>query len=324
MCEAEYRGFFHIGMVARNERNAIIQHGTMTMIRKRVLSEVGGWAEWTVTEDAELGLRVLEHGYDSVYTAECHGKGLTPDRFRDYRAQRFRWALGAMQILRRHGAELLGRTPSALTRGQRFHYLTGWAAWLGDGLNLAFNIVALAWAALMLVDSTRFLPPIASVSSLVLALFGLKLLKMWWLYRRTVGASARETLGAMIAGLSLVYIAGRAVLCGIAGVTVGFVRTPKRIDPDGLAGALHGAGAEATLAAALLGMAATLYSATPMKSIDLTMWCALLVSFAVPHVAAVSMSLIGTVTRTNASQIVAQHRETATRTRAIAGPRSNS
>ena len=30
MCYAEYRGFFHIGMITRNERNAIIQHGTMT------------------------------------------------------------------------------------------------------------------------------------------------------------------------------------------------------------------------------------------------------------------------------------------------------
>ena len=28
MCYAEYRGFFYIGMITRNERNAIIQHGT--------------------------------------------------------------------------------------------------------------------------------------------------------------------------------------------------------------------------------------------------------------------------------------------------------
>ncbi len=62
MCYAEYRGFFYIGMVTRNERNAIIQHGTMTMVRKSVLEEVGGWAEWCITEDAELGLRSLRRG----------------------------------------------------------------------------------------------------------------------------------------------------------------------------------------------------------------------------------------------------------------------
>ncbi len=38
MCYAEYRGFFHIGMITRNERNAIIQHGTMTMVRRAQLA----------------------------------------------------------------------------------------------------------------------------------------------------------------------------------------------------------------------------------------------------------------------------------------------
>ena len=37
MCMAEYRGFFHIGMVTRDQRNAIIQHGTMTLVRRQVL-----------------------------------------------------------------------------------------------------------------------------------------------------------------------------------------------------------------------------------------------------------------------------------------------
>ena len=54
-------------MITRNERNAIIQHGTMTLVRRYVLSAVGGWAEWCITEDAELGLRVFEAGYEALY-----------------------------------------------------------------------------------------------------------------------------------------------------------------------------------------------------------------------------------------------------------------
>ena len=34
MTNWEYDGFFRIGMHHRNERNAIIQHGTMTMVRR--------------------------------------------------------------------------------------------------------------------------------------------------------------------------------------------------------------------------------------------------------------------------------------------------
>ena len=40
-CHWEYAGFFQIGMVQRNESNAIIQHGTMTLIRKSALESVG-------------------------------------------------------------------------------------------------------------------------------------------------------------------------------------------------------------------------------------------------------------------------------------------
>ncbi len=45
ICYSEYKAFFHIGMITRNERNAIIQHGTMTMVRRSVLTEINGWAE---------------------------------------------------------------------------------------------------------------------------------------------------------------------------------------------------------------------------------------------------------------------------------------
>src|SRR3546814_122470 len=66
-CYWEYAGFFNIGMVQRGLRNAIIQHGTMTLVRRDALDRVGGWAEWCICEDAELGLRLFKAGYHSVY-----------------------------------------------------------------------------------------------------------------------------------------------------------------------------------------------------------------------------------------------------------------
>ena len=89
MCHAEYRGFFHIGMITRNERNAIIQHGTMTMVRRKVLEQLGGWAEWCITEDAELGLRIFEAGFEATYIPHSYGQGVMPDTFIAYKKQRF-------------------------------------------------------------------------------------------------------------------------------------------------------------------------------------------------------------------------------------------
>jgi len=71
MAYEEYRGFFHIGMVERNEYNAIIQHGTMTIVRRDALEEVGGWATWCITEDTELGLKLFEAGYSAALVGFC-------------------------------------------------------------------------------------------------------------------------------------------------------------------------------------------------------------------------------------------------------------
>jgi len=164
MCHAEYRGFFYIGMITRNERNAIIQHGTMTMIRRRVLEQVGAWSEWCITEDAELGLKVFEAGYEAAYIPRSYGGGLMPDTLLDYKKQRFRWAYGAVQILKHHSRSLFGK--SGLTLGQRYHFLAGWLPWLSDGFNLVFNIAAMGWSVAMAMFPSSIDPPLMIFSAL--------------------------------------------------------------------------------------------------------------------------------------------------------------
>jgi cellulose synthase/poly-beta-1,6-N-acetylglucosamine synthase-like glycosyltransferase len=61
---AEYASFFDIGMVERNEVNAIIVHGTMCLIRHTAM---GGWSSDTVCEDSDLGLTILELGWRAHY-----------------------------------------------------------------------------------------------------------------------------------------------------------------------------------------------------------------------------------------------------------------
>ena len=73
---AEYAGFFDIGMVQRNEVNAIIVHGTMCLIRRAAIDAIGGWSSETIVEDADLGLTLLEHGWTAHYTNRRYGYGL--------------------------------------------------------------------------------------------------------------------------------------------------------------------------------------------------------------------------------------------------------
>jgi exo-beta-1,3-glucanase (GH17 family)/cellulose synthase/poly-beta-1,6-N-acetylglucosamine synthase-like glycosyltransferase len=314
-CDAEYQGFFRIGMVNRNDRNAIIQHGTMTMIRKRVLADVGGWDPSTITEDAELGLRVLDNGHEARYIPRSYGKGLTPDNFHDYKVQRFRWAFGAVQILRKHGARLVGRRPSALSWGQRYHFVAGWLPWLADGLSLIFSVVAIFWSLAIIFAPARFYPPLAVVSLFVIGFFAFKLLKMLVLYRWRVRASAWQTLGATVAGLGLAFTVGRAVLAGIAIRQMPFHRTPKLARRHSFTGALAAAAPEAVLATMLFGCATGVSATAPVGNIDTTLWCMLLTVFGVPYLSSVMLSLFSASPSAAAEQLSRPIEEMAGETR---------
>ncbi|HXQ31335.1 MAG TPA: glycosyltransferase [Steroidobacteraceae bacterium] len=300
MCHAEYRGFFHIGMITRNERNAIIQHGTMTMVRRRVLADLGGWAEWCITEDAELGLRVFEHGFEATYIPHSYGRGLMPDTFIDFKKQRFRWAYGAMQILRAHAAQLFGRRPMQLTAGQRYHFLAGWLPWIADGLNVLFNMFALLWSLLMLLFPQKIDAPLAMFSVLPLSLFVFKLAKLMHLYRVRVGAGVRQTIAASIAGLGLAQTIGFAVLKGLFTNNEPFFRTPKIARTHSFLGALAACRVEALMACGLLlsawavtiGLSNGSADRMRMDSPDLRAWVLVMVVQSIPYLSAVVASIV--------------------------------
>jgi exo-beta-1,3-glucanase (GH17 family)/cellulose synthase/poly-beta-1,6-N-acetylglucosamine synthase-like glycosyltransferase len=292
MCQSEYLGFFRIGMVTRNERDAIIQHGTMTLVRRSTLEAVDGWSEWCITEDAELGLKVFEQGPSAIYTSQTYGRGLVPDNFLDFKKQRFRWAYGAVRILRAHLPSLLGLQPSALTPGQRYHFIAGWLPWLGDGFNLLFNLAALAWTAAMVIAPEQFAPPHPVFVALPLTLFTFKLLKLFSLYRWRIGASFRESLAAGLAGLSLSHIIGRATLTGLVDSGVGFFRTPKKSQAHGVLAAFHAAREELLFGSALVLGGIAVVTREDGQLFDVQLWSTMLTIQAIPYAASVLVSLI--------------------------------
>jgi len=293
MCYAEYRGFFYIGMITRNERNAIIQHGTMTLVRRRVLDAVGGWAEWCITEDAELGLRIFEAGYEAVYLPQSYGKGLMPDTFTDFKKQRFRWAYGAMQILKAHAAALVSPAHSTLTAGQRYHYIAGWLPWIADGFNLIFNLAALGWSIAMILDPGKIDAPLMIFSVLPLSLFTFKLVKLAHLYTHRVGVNLRQTFAAAIAGLALAHTIGLATLKGLLTRNEPFFRTPKQGSRLGLLGAINAAREETLMMIALWAAAFSIRSLPrEIASPDTTVWMVALLIQSIPYAAALCVSII--------------------------------
>ena len=305
LCYAEYKGFFHIGMVTRNDRDAIIQHGTMTMIRRDLLDKLR-WGEWTITEDADLGLRVFAEGYSAAYVLESHGRGLMPDRFIDYKKQRFRWAYGAMQIMKRHAGMLFLGRDTELTRGQRYHFLAGWLPWVADGLNLFFTAGALVWTSAMLLVPRQALPPAMIFAMPPLLLFFGKLTKILYVYLVHMRVPVGTSVGAAVAGLALSHTIGKAVIYGLVTRTIPFFRTPKMAGHGGVLQAIAEAREELYILILLWGAMAGLLAVHEMDTTDAYAWLAMLLLQSLAYLAAVVMSFLAVMPRRESTPALTQ------------------
>jgi len=290
MTNWEYEGFFRIGMHHRNERNAIIQHGTMTLIRREPLVATGRWAEWCITEDAELGLRLFNEGYEALYVDEPIGRGLTPADFTAYKSQRFRWAFGAMQILRAHWDWLWG--PGKLDAGQRFHFLTGWFSWFADALHLVFTLLAIGWSIGMLYNPDVFSLPLNLFLIPVLGFFVCKAAFGIILYRVRVPCSWRDTLGAAVASMALSHAIARGVLKGLVSKEHPFTRTAKSRRLRGRPGAFAAVREEGLMFVALMLLIVALVQHIGTQWFEGNLWMTILAAQSLPYLCALVCSAV--------------------------------
>jgi cellulose synthase/poly-beta-1,6-N-acetylglucosamine synthase-like glycosyltransferase len=264
-----YRYFFSVTQPSRNERNGAIFAGTMGLIRREALEQIGGWDEWCITEDADLSLRLLRAGWSGLHVDTSFGKGIMPLTFEALKGQRFRWCFGGIQILRRHWRSLLPgrRTPqNQLTNGQRWAYLTGAIQWYGDLLALLFFIFLLVGAAniafgggVMYRKLTGFL--LAVIPMLVV----LGLLRAVALLRRGTGASWGDALGAFLIWQATSLTVARASVQALFAKQAVFLRTPKTHEESALSDALRANWAESLLGVlGMLGIGAALSNPTSL------------------------------------------------------------
>ena len=285
MCNWEFDGFFRIGMHHRNERNALIQHGTMTLVRRLALEEVGGWSEWCICEDTELGLRLIEKGYDTRYVDHILGRGLTPSGFAAIKSQRFRWAFGAMQILKAHLPQMIGR--SNLNLAQRYHFLTGWFAWLGDALQLVFAFGSLAWTLGILLFPKAFGLPVTALAMPILGFMAFKAALGPILYRRTMDCPWKDILGASILSVGLAHAIARGVFAGLVKKKGVFVVTPKGWHSGGALAFFSPIREEVGMLIALLMGAITLVAQRGADNLETQLWVGILCLQCIPYVAAI-------------------------------------
>ncbi len=264
-----YQYFFAVSQPSRNERDGAIFAGTMGLIRRVALEQLGGWDEWCITEDAELSLRLLRAGWSGLHVDESWGKGIMPLTFEALKGQRYRWCFGGIQVLRMHWRSLLpGRETkqNRLSTGQRWSYLSGAVQSYGDLLGLVFLVFLLAGAANLATGGGQLFRKLtAFLVATVPVLVVLGLVRAVALLRRGTGASWRDALGAFFIWQSTSVVVARASLLGLFARKAAFLRTPKTSEKAKWWEALRANWAESSLALlGGLGIAGALTRATEL------------------------------------------------------------
>jgi exo-beta-1,3-glucanase (GH17 family)/cellulose synthase/poly-beta-1,6-N-acetylglucosamine synthase-like glycosyltransferase len=284
----EYAGFFDIGMVQRNEKNAIITHGTMCLIRREALDEAGGWSSDTICEDTDLGLSILEDGWYAHYTARRYGHGLLPDSFEAFKKQRHRWAYGGFQIVKKHWRRLLPGA-SRLSPDQRREFTLGWLNWLGaETVGVVLAVLNLIWVPVVAFIGIAVPDKVLTVPILVAS--AVSIFHFATLYRRRVRIGSLQATGSMIAAMAMQWTVARAVATGLVKDHLPFVRTDKGGIGKRVSFPACGEAVMGTLL--LIGAAIVFWSNQVQQVREINLFGIVLIVQSLPFLSAVAMALV--------------------------------
>nr|WP_307787878.1 glycosyltransferase [Mycolicibacterium sp. S2-37] len=169
----EYDQWFGVVLPAVEESRCVVPlGGTSNHMPTHVWRAIGGWDEYNVTEDADLGVRLARYGYrtlilDSLTLEEANSDVVNWIR------QRSRWYKGYLQTMLVHL-----RTPAVLNREIGFKAvlrlinMTGGVP-LTSAMNLAFWFAMVAWVLGRPQIIDDLFAPIPYYACLVLYIVGL-------------------------------------------------------------------------------------------------------------------------------------------------------
>ncbi|WP_345206438.1 glycosyltransferase family 2 protein [Streptomyces lavendulae] len=279
----DYRGWFHSRFMtgcfweARllwsgtmrgfDERRAGFPAGGVYLLRRDALEATGGWAEWSLAEGHELGIRLAAAGYVSLVVNETFGREPLSETYAVYRARQHRRVLGITQTVRHHRRLLLpGRwaVPSALTPGQRVCAVLP----LLDQVRRSGGLLLLPLAvatALLGVLHHEHVGVRWELWLAIAAAYATAATLRWCLCARAGGSLEDAVLAALLSS-SLAHTTATATLRGLLTWGAGHPRVPEVRDLSPLGRVLRAACAHTCVAAVLLTVAAVTLAHRPAGS----------------------------------------------------------
>lgn len=205
-CYFEYETHFKLELSGLNEWDVNYTIGTMCLFRRSVLEQVGGWAEWCLTEDSEVAVRIHALGYTGYYLKDTFGHGLIPETFESYKQQRFRWSAGPAQQFQKHWRLYLpwfaeGRLTLVQKFGEIFHSLS---ILFSEFLNLFMLIPVLGFCLWFALIKHQFF----TVPYVILFFIAATIMRNMicnWLSIKLLGGDWKDYIFSVMAARSLIF-----------------------------------------------------------------------------------------------------------------------
>jgi cellulose synthase/poly-beta-1,6-N-acetylglucosamine synthase-like glycosyltransferase len=299
---AEYAGFFDIGMIERNEVNAIIVHGTMCLIRRTAIEAAGGWSSDTICEDSDLGLTIMELGWRAHYTNRRYGWGLLPQDYLAFTTQRARWAGGAVQIVKKHWRQFLPGA-SRLDHDQKRELIFGWLNWFGaEIIAVAAAVLNLIWVPFVAFQVVVI--PDVLLTLPILAAFFVSLIHFVSSYRLRVGVPYRQMLGAMVVFMSVQWtVASAAFQAALPASRNYFHRTRK--GKGAIVGTRIMTMPETVIGVLLIVGSITVFATNFYRFFEIDLFAAILLIQSLPFLSAVTLVWLERVSDSKMKKVAA-------------------
>ncbi len=122
----EQRVFFDVLQPAKDAADQAFCVGTSFVVRRDVITAVGGFPTGSVCEDIYTTYTLLRHGWTTRWLNERLSNGLSAESIIDYINQRSRWCLGTIQVAFLREGPMRGKGYSFAAR---LHYVHGLLHW---------------------------------------------------------------------------------------------------------------------------------------------------------------------------------------------------
>ncbi|HEX9867228.1 MAG TPA: glycosyltransferase, partial [Candidatus Tectomicrobia bacterium] len=193
--------------------------------RKAAISDAGGWAADTLTEDLDLSYRAQLRGWRIVYVPDLSCPAELPALMTGFKSQQCRWAKGSMQTALKLLPAVLRAPRSAWVKYQAFIHLTYYMVH-----PLMLTVMLLSIPTVELQDRDLSTPlswgiglacSLATLGPLSMIVYAQRVLyPQWW-------RQIWQLPSLMLIGLGVALSTSLAVLGAFFGKDREFIRTPK-------------------------------------------------------------------------------------------------